>query len=78
MPAPIEIRAELVAAVLSVDCAVGDVIAAGAVVVVLESMKMEIPVLAETAGEVTEVRVAVGDLVQEGDALVTLASVAAK
>jgi len=35
-------------------------------VVLLESMKMEIPVLAEAAGTVTEVNVAVGDVIQAG------------
>ncbi|HXH80176.1 biotin/lipoyl-binding carrier protein [Nocardioides sp.] len=67
-----EILAEMVAGVLSVDCAVGDTIEPGDVVVLLESMKMEIPVLAEHAGRVTGIRVTAGDVVQEGDPLVTL------
>jgi acetyl-CoA carboxylase biotin carboxyl carrier protein len=41
-------------------------------VCLLESMKMEIPVLAETAGVVSAIRVATGDVVQEGDVLVEL------
>ena len=40
--------------------------------VLLESMKMEIPVIAEAAGTVTAVKVAAGDVVQEGDPLVEL------
>jgi acetyl-CoA carboxylase biotin carboxyl carrier protein len=48
-------------------------VAAGATLLVLESMKMEIPVLAEHGGTVTEVRVTEGDVVQEGDILVVLA-----
>jgi acetyl-CoA carboxylase biotin carboxyl carrier protein len=40
--------------------------------VLLESMKMEIPVLAEQAGTVAAVRVGEGDVVQEGDILVTI------
>ncbi len=67
-----EILAEMVANVLSVDCAVGDTIGAGDTVVLLESMKMEIPVLAEHPGRVTAVKVAAGDVVQEGDPLVVL------
>ncbi|CAA9372114.1 MAG: Biotin carboxyl carrier protein [uncultured Nocardioides sp.] len=67
-----EILAEMVANVLSVDCAVGDTIAAGDIVVLLESMKMEIPVLAEHPGRVTSIRVTVGDVVQEGDPLISL------
>jgi len=38
----------------------------------LESMKMEIPVLTEQAGTVAAVRVAPGDVIQDGDPLVTL------
>jgi biotin carboxyl carrier protein len=41
-------------------------------VVLLESMKMEIPVIAETGGTVRAVRVGPGDVVQEGDLLVDL------
>ncbi len=40
--------------------------------VLLESMKMEIPVIAEHAGTVTAVKVADGDVVQEGDPLVEI------
>ncbi|MDA2987693.1 MAG: biotin/lipoyl-binding carrier protein [Actinomycetota bacterium] len=68
------IHAEMVASVHSVAVAVGESIDAGATLVVLESMKMEIPVLAEASGTVLEVLVAVGDVVQEGDALVSLSS----
>jgi acetyl-CoA carboxylase biotin carboxyl carrier protein len=67
-----EILAEMVANVLSLDCEVGDTIDAGDTVVLLESMKMEIPVLAEHPGRVTAVKVAVGDVVQEGDPLIAL------
>jgi acetyl-CoA carboxylase biotin carboxyl carrier protein len=41
-------------------------------VVILESMKMEIPVLAEVAGSVVEVVVADGDVVNDGDPLVVI------
>jgi biotin carboxyl carrier protein len=67
-----EILAEMVANVLSVDCQVGDTIGAGDTVVLLESMKMEIPVLAERPGRVTAIRVTPGDVVQEGDLLIAL------
>jgi biotin carboxyl carrier protein len=66
------ITAEMVANVLTVSVAAGDAVAAGDIVVLLESMKMEIPVLAETAGVVSAVKVAPGDVVQEGDVLVEL------
>ena len=67
-----EIRAEMVANVLSVDVAVGDTVAAGDTVMLLESMKMEIPVISELGGVVQEVKVGIGDVVQEGDLLVKL------
>ena len=62
--------AELVAAVLTLEVQVGDQVAADDPVVVLESMKMEIPVLAEVAGVVSDVWVTVGDVVNDGDPLV--------
>ena len=67
-----QIRAEMVANVLSVDVAVGDAVAAGESVLLLESMKMEIPVIAEVGGVVRAIKVSVGDVVQEGDLLVEL------
>jgi acetyl-CoA carboxylase biotin carboxyl carrier protein len=65
--------AELVAAVLTVEVEVGQQVAPADSVVILESMKMEIPVLAEVAGSVVEVVVATGDVVNDGDPLVVIA-----
>jgi acetyl-CoA carboxylase biotin carboxyl carrier protein len=67
-----EVQAEMVANVWKIVVAVGDVVADGDTLLILESMKMEIPVLAEAAGTVVEVSVAEGDVVQEGDVLVLL------
>jgi acetyl-CoA carboxylase biotin carboxyl carrier protein len=64
-----EIRAEMVANVWKVIAAEGDHVNDGDTLVILESMKMEIPVLVESAGVVTAIRVAEGDVVQEGDLL---------
>lgn len=64
--------AELVAAVLSIEVQVGDQVAADDAVVLLESMKMEIPVLAEVAGTVAEILVSAGDVVNDGDPLVAI------
>jgi acetyl-CoA carboxylase biotin carboxyl carrier protein len=64
--------AELVAAVLKVEVEVGQAVAADDSVVILESMKMEIPVLAEVAGTVSEIVVAEGDVVNDGDPLVVV------
>ena len=62
-----EIRAEMVANVWKVVVAQGDTVADGDTLVILESMKMEIPVLVESAGVVVEIAVNEGDVVQEGD-----------
>ena len=70
----VRILAEMVANVIVVEVAVDDRVDAGDTVCLLESMKMEIPVLAETGGVVSAVRVAPGDVVQEGDILVELRS----
>lgn len=67
-----EIRAEMVANVLAIGTAVGSDVVAGDTLLLLESMKMEIPVLAEVGGRVAEIRVVPGDVVQEGDVLVVL------
>jgi acetyl-CoA carboxylase biotin carboxyl carrier protein len=66
--------AELVAAVLKVEVEVGDQVAADDPVVILESMKMEIPVLAEVPGQIAEVIVSDGDVVNDGDPLVVIAT----
>ena len=55
-----------------IECAVGDQVSEGDVVVVLESMKMEMPVETEEAGTVTEIRCSEGQAVHEGDTLVVL------
>ena len=68
----VDIVAEMVANVMKVVVAPGDQLASGDTVVLLESMKMEIPVLTERPGKVAAVKVSEGDVVQEGDVLVTL------
>ena len=67
-----EIVAEMVANVMSVSVEAGDPVAPGDVVIVLESMKMEIPVIAEETGTVRSVRIAPADVVQEGDVLLEI------
>ena len=64
-----EVRAELVANVVSVFVDEGEAVEDGDTLVMLESMKMEIPVAAEVAGTVTEIAVSEGDVVTEGDLL---------
>jgi len=67
-----DVRAEIVASVLEVVVSKGDKIGAGDILVLLESMKMEIPVLAEVGGTITEVSVAVGDVIQAGDLIAVI------
>ncbi len=67
-----EVRAEMVANVWKVVAGEGDQVEADDTLVILESMKMEIPVLAETAGTVTKLHVAEGDVVQEGDLIAVI------
>ncbi len=67
-----EVRAEMVANVWKVVVNQGDSVDDGDTLVILESMKMEIPVLAETSGTVSELKVAEGDVVQEGDVIAVI------
>ena len=62
-----EIRAEMVANVWKVVAGAGDEVTEGDTLVILESMKMEIPVVAESDGTVAKIAVNEGDVVQEGD-----------
>ena len=64
-----DVQAEMVANVWRVLVSAGDTVGEGDVLVILESMKMEIPVEAPVAGTVSEVRVAEGAVVQEGDVI---------
>ena len=67
-----EVRAEMVANVWKVVVAEGDTVEDGDTLVILESMKMEIPVVAESAGTVSSLAVAEGQVVQEGDLIATI------
>ena len=67
-----QIASELVANVAQVHVEPGQKVQAGDEVVLLESMKMEIPVLLEEGGTVSNVYVSAGDVVQEGDVLVVI------
>ena len=64
--------AEMVATVHSVTVQVGETVRPDTMVVLLESMKMEIPVLAEVDGVVGEIAVAAGDTIQEGDIIAVI------
>jgi acetyl-CoA carboxylase biotin carboxyl carrier protein len=67
-----EVRAEITANVWQVHAEVGQQVAEGDTVAILESMKMEIPVEAPVSGRVTEVHVTPNDQVQEGDLIAVI------
>jgi acetyl-CoA carboxylase biotin carboxyl carrier protein len=67
-----DIEAHITGNVWKIEVSVGDEVEDGDTVVILESMKMEIPVEAEDDGTVKEIRCAEGDSVSEGDVLVIL------
>ncbi len=68
-----EIRAEMVANVWKVVATAGDTVAEGDTLVILESMKMEIPVIAESDGVLQQLAVHEGDVVQDGDLIAVIA-----
>jgi acetyl-CoA carboxylase biotin carboxyl carrier protein len=67
-----DIEAHITGTVWKIEVEVGDEIAEGDEVAVLESMKMEMPVEAEDGGTVKEIRVEEGQAVSEGDTLIVL------
>ena len=64
-----EVLAEMVANVWKVVVSEGDTVSEGDPLVILESMKMEIPVESPLGGTVRELRVSEGGVVQEGDVI---------
>jgi acetyl-CoA carboxylase biotin carboxyl carrier protein len=70
---PTSVNAHITGTVWKIEVKVGDEVAEGQVCVILESMKMEMPVEAPSAGKVEKVHVSEGQAVGEGDTLVTLA-----
>jgi acetyl-CoA carboxylase biotin carboxyl carrier protein len=67
-----EVKAELVGNVWKIESQPGDQVAEDDVLLILESMKMEIPVLAPVAGTVREIRVSEKDVVMEGQVLAVI------
>ena len=67
-----EVRAEMVANVWKVVAKQGDTVTDADPIVILESMKMEIPVHAEDEGTVASIAVNEGDVVSEGDLIAVI------
>ena len=66
------VMAEMVASVWKIVAGAGDIVEPNDTLVILESMKMEIPVPAEVAGVVKEMTVSEGDVVNEGDSIAVI------
>ena len=67
-----DVEAHITGTVWKIECQVGEQVAEGDTVVILESMKMEMPVESEEEGKVAEIVVEEGQAVSEGDTLVVL------
>jgi acetyl-CoA carboxylase biotin carboxyl carrier protein len=67
------VNAHITGTIWKIEVEVGDQVAEGQVCLILESMKMEMPVEAPQAGKVEKIHVTEGQAVNEGDTLVTLA-----
>lgn len=70
--ARIEVRAEVTGKVWKIEAPVGSPVEAGQAVLIVESMKMEIPAASEQSGTVTELLVAEGDPVEDGQLVAVL------
>lgn len=70
--ASIEVRAEITGTVWKVKAAPGDVVGEGDVLMIIESMKMEIPVIVEDKGVVKEILVKENEPVSEGQVVAVL------
>ena len=73
MSKPTSINAHITGTVWKIEVKVGDAVAEGQTVVILESMKMEMPVESPGAGKVTAILIQEGQSVEEGAALVEIA-----
>jgi acetyl-CoA carboxylase biotin carboxyl carrier protein len=67
-----EVEAHITGTVWKIECEIGQQVAEGDTLVILESMKMEMPVEAEDDGTVKEIRCEEGASVSEGDTLVVI------
>ncbi len=68
----LQITSAMAGTILQINISVGDQVERNQEIVILESMKMEIPVESQEAGKVKEIKVAEGDFVNEGDVLIVM------
>ncbi len=67
-----EIKANMAGSIWQIHVSVGEEVEVGQDVVILESMKMEIPIATASAGIVKEIKMAEGDFVNEGDIILVI------
>ena len=67
-----QVKSEIAGSVWKIIAETGADIAADDVIIILESMKMEIPVVAPKAGKLTDIHVAEGDMIGEGQLIATI------
>jgi acetyl-CoA carboxylase biotin carboxyl carrier protein len=67
-----QVEAQITGNVWKIEKAIGDAVAEGEAILILESMKMEIPVEAPCAGRIAEIRVAEGQSIEEGAVLAVI------
>jgi acetyl-CoA carboxylase biotin carboxyl carrier protein len=67
-----EVEAQITGSIWKIETSVGNEVEEDDVLIIIESMKMEIPVEAPAAGTVREIRVQEGQAVEEGDVLLVL------
>lgn len=72
--ASIEITSEITGNVWKVEVSVGDTVSEGQILVILESMKMEIPIMSTEDGIVSELHVQEGDVIQEGEVVAVISA----
>jgi acetyl-CoA carboxylase biotin carboxyl carrier protein len=69
-----DVEAQITGSVWKIEKAVGESVAEGDEILILESMKMEIPVESPCSGRISEIRVSEGDHVEEGAVLAVVGS----
>ena len=67
-----EVEAQITGSLFKIEKSVGDQVAADDILMIIESMKMEIPVEAPCAGKLAEIRVSEGDSIEEGAVLAVI------
>ena len=68
----VEVKASVPGKVFKIEAAAGTAVKSGDTIIILEAMKMEIPVVAPQDGTVASINVAVGDAIENGDVLATM------